>query len=164
MKRTINIIAIFVLTILFTFIGDKVAIQYKYWYDANKIDTYAIKMNIISKKQYLVKNWGDIKAYNQIVETVKNDKHFVYPDYLFYSIVMANMYNYVPANFDVYKALTDLFKQNKKLGKMDKETKKLAVFYLERGAYKGSINAIKEMKRLKLRIPNEEPVFGYKEE
>ena len=63
------------------------------------------------------------------------------------SMYMANVYDYVPANYDFYKELKDTFDENNI--EMDKETKKLIMFYLRRGAQKGDQRAIEELKKRK---------------
>ncbi|MDE5986305.1 MAG: hypothetical protein K2H16_03365 [Prevotella sp.] len=71
-----------------------------------------------------------------------------YPEgFLFYSVVMANRFDYVPANFDVYKGLVDAYSKNH-LGQLDDETRKLAVSFLEYGAKHGDKKAIIELQKL----------------
>ncbi len=49
-------------------------------------------------------------------------------EFLFYSIIMANKYNYPQANFDVYWHLTLLFADS--INKIDKRSADLAIMYL----------------------------------
>lgn len=100
---------------------------------------------------------GDTMAYRHFVDSCQSISLRPYSHYLFFSIVMANKYNYVPANYDIYMALHDVFLYNKKLGKMDKKTRAMSMFYLKRGAYNGFQSAIVEMKKLRLSIPIKEP-------
>ena len=60
---------------------------------------------------------------------------------------MANVYDYIPANYDFYKELKDTFDENNI--EMDEETNKLIMFYLRRGAQKGDQRAIRELKKYK---------------
>ena len=56
-------------------------------------------------------------------------------------------------------AFKDLYSPKNKVAKMDEMTRYIAFFYLERGAYKGDISSIKEMRRLGLDIPRQEPIY-----
>ena len=73
---------------------------------------------------------------------------------------MANTFDYVPANYDVYTAICDLFSYKYDSGYIDSRSKAMAKFYLLRGAYKGDIVAINELRRLKLKMPKIEPKFS----
>lgn len=67
---------------------------------------------------------------------------------LYYSLIMANKYNYVPANYDVYKSLSDFFvKQD--LGTIDNETYKFILSYLYYGCQKGDSASCKDLIKLK---------------
>jgi hypothetical protein len=87
---------------------------------------------------------GDVTVYNEIVKHIKATTPS-HPDYFTYSLYMANRYNYIPANYDVYTALRDVYRLNDL--KMDVESKKFALFYLYRAAKLGDKRAIKELKK-----------------
>jgi hypothetical protein len=120
------------------------------------IHQYDQVKHISEIRERIIKD-GDTMAYRHFVDSCQSTSLRPYSHYLFFSIVMANKYNYVPANYDIYVALNDVFLYNKKLGKMDKKTKALSIFYLKRGAYRGYQPAIIEMKKLRLAIPLKEP-------
>lgn len=95
------------------------------------------------KKQVLN---GNVKYYEALKDSFNKTP---YPEeFLFYSIVMANRFDYVPANYDVYRGLIDSYSKNK-LGHMDDETRKLAMSFLEYGAKKGDKRAIIELNIVK---------------
>ena len=62
------------------------------------------------------------------------------------SYVMANMYDFTPANYDIYKTIVDTYAAFS--CDMDERTKDFALFYLKRGAEKGDIRAQRELKKL----------------
>ena len=99
---------------------------------------------------------GDVKSYKFLVDSCRSDKQN-FSHYLFYSFIMANKYNYVPANYDVYKALVSAYSPRNGIGRIDEKTKSIALFYLMRGAYKGHRPAIDELGRLGLNVPSSEP-------
>ena len=99
---------------------------------------------------------GDVKSYKFLVDSCRSDKQN-FSHYLFYSFIMANKYNYVPANYDVYKALVSAYSPRNGIGRIDEKTKSIALFYLMRGAYKGHRPAIDELRRLGLDVPSSEP-------
>ena len=84
-----------------------------------------------------------------VYETVRK-RYLSVPNYHSLSAVsmyMANVYDYIPANYDFYKELKDTFDENNI--EMDEETNKLIMFYLRRGAQKGDQRAIRELKKYK---------------
>jgi len=99
---------------------------------------------------------GDVHSYKFLVDSCRLDKQN-FSHYLFYSFIMANTYNYVPANYDVYRALTSAYSPSYGIGKIDDKTKSIALFYLKRGAYKGYRPAIDELRRLGIAVPSSEP-------
>jgi hypothetical protein len=111
------------------------------------------------KEKYEILGKGSIQSYIKVRDSIRNDNRIPYPNYLYYSLIMVNRYNYVPANYDVYMAFKDLYSPKNKVAKMDEMTRYIAFFYLERGAYKGDISSIKEMRRLGLDIPRQEPIY-----
>lgn len=66
---------------------------------------------------------GDTIAYQQIVDSIIGDIHSSNSNYFCYSLVMANKYDYAPANYDVYYSLIECFKQNNT--EMDDRTKRM---------------------------------------
>ena len=83
----------------------------------------------INTLKELVLSKGDTTAYNELHTAFMNEKHV--EEYLLYSIIMANKYNYHRAYFQVYFCLTSVFKYD--VGEMDDETKTLAIKYLKKG-------------------------------
>jgi len=79
---------------------------------------------------------GNIAAY----EKLKTATDFLeYPEeILFYSIVMALKYNYVPANYDVYNCLHSYYKKWPHFGDMDSETKRVSLYFLGRAEKLGN--------------------------
>ena len=86
----------------------------------------------------------DYLTLKKFFETTKNPEEFVY-----YSLIMANKYDYVPANFDVYDELTNFFQRNG-LGDLDTTTYCMAMSYLKYGVEMGDSLAIQEWERIKL--------------
>jgi len=84
---------------------------------------------------------GDTVAFRQIVDSIISDIHSSNSNYFCYSLIMANKYDYAPAYFDVYQSLIDCFSENHT--EMDDKTKNIVQYYLERGAEKGDIRAIR---------------------
>lgn len=74
--------------------------------------------------------FGDTVAYNNEVDSIRKYTPG-YPTYFGDAFCLANYYNYPKANLDIYQALVDVHKYHH-LGEMDPDTKKLAIFYLER--------------------------------
>lgn len=91
--------------------------------------------------QHLVCNNGDVNAYNRIKEFYKEKK--VEREMIFFSIVMANKYNYGPACFDVYNCLWQAFNGGKEaepwdMTRFDPKSREFALFYLKKGASLGN--------------------------
>lgn len=86
-------------------------------------------------KEALIK--GDTNAYQNL-----NDYYMDYPieGILYTALIMANKYEYHLAYLNVYEALTsqDHKKGVSELENLDKETRKMALNYLEKGAQKGN--------------------------
>lgn len=91
---------------------------------------------------------GDIDAYNNLKKSyIGNDFEL-----LIYSMIMATKYKYTPAYFDVYLYLwkTFNFQQKNDLWNMtcfDIKTKKLAMYYLNKSAMSGNIQAANILKK-----------------
>ena len=65
--------------------------------------------------------------------------------YFYYSFIMATIYEYVPANFDVYCALRDVCNG---LDSLDADTRYMAMFFLKRGKERGDSRCEKELKQI----------------
>ena len=78
---------------------------------------------------------------------MKHGDIVAYPTYLFYSMVMANIYNYAPANYDVFEALNTLFSPRNKIDSMDVNTARIAFFFLKRGKDMGDLKACMEWRK-----------------
>lgn len=90
-----------------------------------------VGVDVIKKNVLLNGSINDYCNLKKIFDKTVNPEEILY-----YSLIMANKYNYVPANYDVYKVLTDFFARNN-LGELDPETKQFAESYLEYGAKNG---------------------------
>lgn len=99
------------------------------------------------EKRKAIMKQGDIVAYHQLVDSVKRMRNMPYPTYLFYSMVMANIYNYAPANYDVFEALNTLFSPRNKIDSMDVNTARIAFFFLKRGKDMGDLKACMEWRK-----------------
>ncbi|WP_321439036.1 hypothetical protein [uncultured Bacteroides sp.] len=99
----------------------------------------------IEKLKSLVLLKGDTIAYNELNIAYLEEEYE--EEYLTYSLFMANKYNYPPAYFYVYHCLTSIY-ENHRTGKIDKETKSLALKYLSKGVELGDINSILQMSEL----------------
>ncbi|NOU46583.1 MAG: hypothetical protein HOO86_05905 [Bacteroidales bacterium] len=84
----------------------------------------------INELKELILLKGDTVAYDELAIAYLNEKYE--EEYLIYSIVMANRYNYHRAYFQVYDCLTSIFEHH--VGVIDEETKALAISYIKRGA------------------------------
>jgi len=93
----------------------------------------------INELKELVLSKGDTAAYDELHTAFMNEKHV--EEYLLYSIVMANKYNYHRAYFQVYDCLTSVFKYD--VGEIDNETKALAIKYLKKGVQLNDPESIK---------------------
>ena len=100
----------------------------------------------INELKELVLSKGDTTAYDELEIAFLNEKYK--EEYLIYSIVMADRYNYHRAYFEVYYCLTSIFEY--KAGVIDEETKMLAIKYLKRGADLKDCNSTKELSNLYL--------------
>jgi hypothetical protein len=94
-----------------------------------------------NRQKGLVLKEGNVECYNKLLDSIKNDTNTVANNYFYYAFVMANKYNYAPANYHVYQSLISIY--NKDTTKMDADTRKWASFYLSRGAKMGDKNCLK---------------------
>jgi len=100
----------------------------------------------INELKKLVLSKGDTVAYNELETAFMNEKYS--EEYLLYSIVMADKYNYHRAYFHVYNCLTSVFEFN--VGEIDEATKALAIKYLKKGAELNDPESTKENTFLKI--------------
>lgn len=98
---------------------------------------------IIDGKTYSKIHDGDTLSYQLVVDSI-NMLTPEHPNYLGLALIMANEYDYAPANFDVYLCLKNVFKFND-LGEFDERTKALAMDYFHRALEKGDKRAVKEL-------------------
>lgn len=89
----------------------------------------------------LVLSKGDTIAYNELHTAFMNEKYL--EEYLLYSIIMANKYNYPPAYYQVYDCLTSIYEHHSI--EIDEKTKALAITYLKRGVYLNECQSTKEL-------------------
>ena len=128
MKRIYSIIiAILVITLgLFTF--------YHFNFE-KKVLVKSVSMNNtrpIKELKKLVLSKGDTIAYKELRIAYLNVNYYE-EEYLLYSIIMADKYNYPKAYYYVYKCLTSIFEFHNYTGKIDEKTKDLALKYLKEG-------------------------------
>ena len=91
---------------------------------------------------------GDTNAYNELASRYIDSRM---TNSLFLSFVMANKYNYVPANFEIYRAFAFSFnKQETRITveKMGKSNYELALNYLKKGANLGDWQCIETINEL----------------
>jgi TPR repeat protein len=73
---------------------------------------------------------GDTVAYDELAIAYMDEKYD--EEYLIYSLIMANKYNYPPAYYNVYYCLTSVFEHHS-YAEIDEITKEMAIRYLKRG-------------------------------
>ena len=86
----------------------------------------------IEELKKLVISKGDTKAYYELQIAYLN-VHYYGEEYLLYSIIMADKYNYPLAYFNVYHCLISILERHSEDGKIDEKTKELALKYLKEG-------------------------------
>jgi hypothetical protein len=86
---------------------------------------------------------GDTNAYNKLyIAYLTHEENM-----LFWSLLMANKYDYTEAYFDVFCCLMNSYNcVEYKLDKMDDKSKKIALYYLRMAADKGHKQAIEVIK------------------
>lgn len=104
----------------------------------------AVDANLYKEKK-AINEKGDTAAYKILVDSMRTDKRLSKGSYFYYSFIMATIYEYTPANFDVYCALRDAYNG---LDSMDVDTKYMAMFFLKRGKERGDGRCEKELKRI----------------
>ena len=105
---------------------------------------YAVDANLYKEKKN-VNEKGDTAAYKILVDSMRTDKRLSKGSYFYYSFIMATIYEYVPANFDVYCTLRDVYNG---LDSLDADTKYMAMFFLKRGKERGDSRCEKELKQI----------------
>ena len=98
-----------------------------------------LKISVITK--------GDTIAYKNLKIEYLNTEYYK-DEILFYSLMMANKYNYSQAYFDVYKSLTDIYEHDISVGSIDDKTKELALKYLYKGVELNEYDAICKLSEL----------------
>jgi len=86
----------------------------------------------IKELKKLVLSKGDTIAYKELSIAYINVRYYE-EEFLLYSIIMADKYNFPKAYYYVYKCLTSIFEFHQYTGKIDEKTKKLALKYLKEG-------------------------------
>lgn len=76
---------------------------------------------------------GDTSAYYEL--SVSYFDHSIQEEFLFYSLIMANKYDYPQAYFDVYFYLTQIFSSD--INNIDESSANLAIYYLLKANEKG---------------------------
>ena len=104
----------------------------------------AVDANLYKEKK-AINEKGDTAAYKILVDSMRTDKRLSKGSYFYYSFIMATIYEYTPANFDVYCALRDVYNG---LDSMDVDTKYMAMFFLKRGKERGDNRCEKELKQI----------------
>lgn len=91
---------------------------------------------------------GDTTVYRETVDSIRKltPEH---PNYLGMAINMACKNGYVPANFDAYQAIRDIYQLNG-LGEMDERTRELAMTFLYRAVDLGDSRALQELDSLSI--------------
>ena len=103
--------------------------------------------NLLNNKKYMdsLRNKfiakGDTTAYKEArnIYFIAEEK----TGFLFYSLLMSNKYNYKSSCYDIYFILTTSDKN-----KLDKETSKMAEYYLFKAYKNGSINAKRVIEKM----------------
>ena len=106
-----------------------------------------VESNFCYDRERFILSSGDVKNYHLVKDSIVHDSMSKYPTYLFFSMVMADVYNYPEACYDVYKAIKDTYS----IGEisMDDESQKLMLHYLRKGEKLGDAQCKKELERLK---------------
>jgi len=86
----------------------------------------------IKELKKLVLSKGDTIAYKELRIAYLNVDYYE-EEFLLYSIIMADKYNFPKAYYYVYRSLTSIFEFHQYTGKIDEKTKMLALKYLKKG-------------------------------
>lgn len=99
------------------------------------------------KLKVLVLSKGDIQAYNAL-RIRYLDVHHYEEEFLIYSIIMANKYNCPIAYYYTYRNLVSIFERYNNTGRIDENTRELALTYLKKGAEMGETNCVSTLSDL----------------
>lgn len=129
MKRKFRIALLFVTYLFCVFVGWRF---YSIYYNEKVMgnETYHLCYPI-----YRCMKSHDIKGYIEYADSIRKDTPKSNEDYLYYALYAAHALNYIPANYDVYNIITGVFKKYDI--EIDETSKKIAYYYLERGAILG---------------------------
>lgn len=111
------------------------------------IKDYPINM-FMYKERLAIKNEGDTTAYKLYIDSIYKNKHVALSNSFIYSLRMAIIHNYTPANYDAYRTISVVYPRNMQ---MDSETKRLSIFLLKRGADRGDKRCLLEIKKMKIK-------------
>ena len=138
MKRKFKITTLFVAYFFCVFIGWRF---YSIYYNEKMLrsETYHLCYPV-----YRCMKSYDIKGYIEFADSIRRDKPKSNEDYLYYALYAAHALDYVPANYDIYKMITEIFKKYDV--EIDEQSKGIAEYYLERGAMLGDAKCL-EIKR-----------------
>lgn len=91
---------------------------------------------------------GDIEVYEQFCSTYNQDSvgTLTTGRMLTYSFIMSNKYSYAPANYMVYRILTDFYQVNGI--EEDEAMRELTTHYLQKGAELGDERCLSVLKRI----------------
>jgi len=143
MKKYLVVLAAFTFGILVAVLGMNLYRSY----ELNAINQNQSKLTPQAGLEAKVWSEGDIESY-MMLRSVYRD----YPPhyFLFWSMYMANKYDYSYAYEDVYRILEETYYPiDSAIFKMDDKTRQFALNYLKCAAFKGdtiAMNAIKELK------------------
>lgn len=96
------------------------------YYDIVDASSWWQKKAIIEK--------GDTSAYHHVIDSIQSHKKIPQGNSFYYAFLMATKYGYVPANYDAFCALKNVYNN---IDSLDTETKRMALFFLHRGAKLG---------------------------
>lgn len=104
---------------------------------------FSLQSNILSK--------GDTNSYNKLYVTFRDNNTY---SMLFWSMLMANKYDYPKAYEDVYYSIEESYSPDSAIFKMDEKTRTFALHYLKLAAQKNDTSALDKIKELKaMNIP-----------
>lgn len=120
----------------------------RFEHDLSKADiTVYPSINLFeSEREKAILAKGDIDAYNFVRDSIALDSISRYPTHLFFSMVMADVYNNPIACYDVFKAIKDIYAVEGI--EMDNESQMLSLHYLRKGEKLGDMQCKEEIKSL----------------
>ena len=111
-------------------------------YNTRIVVPLSASSSFYEKKKIVEK--GDTTCYVAVRDSIRKN----YPlcgTYFYYSVIMSTVYDYVPANYDAYKAIADAERFLKKAKKGSPITSPIALFFLRRGAEKGDKKCVEAL-------------------